>query len=278
MVKISDLVAYGAELLSGAAESPVRESRILLSFVLGCTISDVIINSDSSVPDDKKNLYESCVKERAKGKPLAYITGEKEFYGLKFAVNSDTLIPRPETELLTDVILASGKRKLLDLCTGSGCIPVSAAVNNPDISAVGVDISAGALEIAGRNAKAHGVADRVVFKESDIFSGDVYGKFDIITSNPPYITKKDMLNLSPEVSEYEPLSALFGGEDGLDFYRHIVTLAPENLNPGGLLAFEVGFGQADSVRSLMAKSFTNLVIKKDLAGIDRVVMGQLNNS
>ena len=274
MVKVKDLVLSGAQKLEGVTESPRVESRILLAHALSVDVSHIIIHGETEVPAEKYELFDNLISMRLKHKPIAYITGKKEFFGLDFYVNEHTLIPRPETEMIVEEIISSGKKTLLDLCTGSGCIPVAAAKNS-GITAVGVDISSGAVEIATKNAKAHYLEDKVTFKVADVLKKDLFGRFDIITSNPPYITEQDMLSISPDVKNFEPHIALAGGKDGLSFYRRITEIAPKNLEPDGLLIFEIGIGQGESVAQLMEKNFTDIKIKKDLAGIDRVVLGRV---
>lgn len=277
MVKISELILTGAQRLEGVADNPRLEARILLAHTLPADISDIIIHPEKEITDDKKELFYSYISMREAHKPIAYITGEKEFFGLSFRVNEHTLIPRPETEMVVEEAVSSGGKTLLDLCSGSGCIPIAAA-KNADINAKGVDISSQALNIALLNAKDHGLEEKVTFEVCDIFQKAFFGKFDIITSNPPYITDADMQTLPPDVADYEPHSALAGGNDGLDFYRRISEIAPQNLEPGGLLVFEIGIGQGEAVARLMEKDFTEIKIKKDLAGLDRIVTGRLKET
>ncbi|MBR5586450.1 MAG: peptide chain release factor N(5)-glutamine methyltransferase [Clostridia bacterium] len=274
MVKIKDLLLRGADLLNSVSDSPRGEARILLSHALGVSTSYVLIHSETDVEDRTAKLFESYVSQRANHKPVAYILGEKEFYGLSFAVNEHTLIPRPETEMVVEEILGFGGKSLLDLCTGSGCIPIAAAANS-DITAHGVDICRGAVETAESNARLHSLSEKVTFETADIFEKTEYGKFDIISSNPPYITDADMLTLPPDVADFEPHTALAGGIDGLVFYRHIAEIAPQNLNPDGFLVLEIGIGEGDAVANLLENNFTDIKIKKDLAGIERIVTARL---
>lgn len=274
MVTAGDLILIGAEKIKEVADNPRAEARILLSHATRQSISDIFIHPEQIVGEKEENLFDSYIDMRALHKPIAYITGEKEFFGMSFKVNEHTLIPRPETEMIVEEIISSGKKKLLDLCTGSGCIPVAAAANS-NVTAIGIDISADAVRMAEINAQNHGLEDRVSFEVCDVFEKDCFGKFDIITSNPPYITDEDMLTLPRDVSDFEPLTALAGGEDGLMFYRLITEIAPKNLMPDGLLIFEIGIGEGEAVASLMEKDFTDIKIKKDLAGIDRVVTGRI---
>lgn len=274
MVKISDLISLGAEKLKTVADNPRSEARILLAHAFSISVSDVILHMDKQADENKKALYESYISMRVQYKPIAYITGEKEFFGMSFHVNENTLIPRPETEMIVEEVLASGKKNLLDLCTGSGCIPVAAA-KNADITALGIDISSGAISVARQNAEKHGLAGKVLFEVCDIFEKDSFGCFDILTANPPYITDADMLTLAHDVADYEPRNALAGGSDGLLFYHRIAGIAPENLKTGGMIVFEIGIDEGDAVATIMENNFTDIKIKKDLAGIDRIVTGIL---
>jgi len=214
------------------------------------------------------------------------VIGHTEFCGLDIAVNEDVLIPRPETELLVasavDIVRKFAgsqirKPKILDLCTGSGCVAISIAHLTKDVidcKIVASDISGHALENGRLNAGRHGALDKIEFIESDLFS-DISGKFDIIVSNPPYIARFEFDTLQEEVLK-EPGIALDGGADGLDFYRRIVQDAPGHLKPGGCILFEIGFGQAGEVRKIIEASgiFKVIEIKKDFNGIDRVVIAR----
>ena len=287
MVKIKDLISAGAENLKDVADNPRNEARILLACAFYMQPHDVIIHMDEDASDPKKiERYEKYISERANHKPIAYITGDKAFFGLIFKVNEHTLIPRPETEMVVEEILSyagdpflGNEKTLLDLCTGSGCIPIAAAFSLcSNIKAHAVDISEGALEIAWYNARLHCVHGSVGFEKADIFEKSEFGKFDIISSNPPYITDADMLTLPPDVANFEPHTALAGGSDGLMFYRRIAEIAPKNLNPDGFIVLEIGIGEGNAVAQLLEKNFTDIKIKKDLAGIDRVVTARLRRT
>lgn len=215
-----------------------------------------------------------------KDKPIQHILGETKFYGLWFSVTEDTFIPRPETEVLVDHIIKKykGKRnkRLIDLGTGCGNIAVTLAKYlRAEIYAV--DISLDALEIAGKNAKRHGVEERVKFICSDWLKDVRSGPFDIIVSNPPYIKQEEWDSLPNNVKDYEPRIALWGGEEGLEHYKKIVSYAAEFLVPGGEIVFEIGWNQGQLVSDLLDKSgiFTNISVKKDLGGNDRIVAALL---
>ena len=215
----------------------------------------------------------SFVKKRMKGVPLSHIFRCVNFCGFDFYVDKNVLSPRFETEELVDFILkkvncGSG----LDIGSGSGAISISLNKLNENIKMLGIDISNKALKVANKNKKNLG-ADGVVFKKSDLFDR-VEGQFDFIVSNPPYIKRSDINDLDIEVKKYDPMLALDGGEDGLDFYRQIIQNAPKFLNEKGLLVFEIGYNQGNAVSDLMKKDFTNIEIIKDYTNNDRVVLGE----
>ena len=216
--------------------------------------------------------------------PVQYVMGRTEFCGLDIKVNEDVLIPRPETELLVDVAadlvcslrLKAQSLRILDLCTGSGCIAIALTKRLPDCRMVASDISEKALALAAENAERH-KAQKIEFVKSDLFS-DLNGPFDIIVSNPPYISGPEFAGLQEEVLR-EPRAALYGGEDGLDFYRKIFTAAGRFLNNGGYVAVEIGYGQTGAVKDICedAVGFSVEDVKKDLNGIDRVIVARWTN-
>ena len=223
---------------------------------------------------------EKVIDERTKThRPIQQIIGQAYFYGRRFFVDEYTLIPRPETELLVDKVLEISKEisnpKILDIGTGSGCIPLTLILQNKDITAHAVDISSEALETAKRNALFHNVLNNISFFKSDLFS-NVDEKYDIIVSNPPYIPLKEKENLQIEVKNYDPESALFTKDDlGIEFYDKIVTKAKDYLLPNGFLAFELGINQSALVSDLLQKNnFSSIQIFKDYNSIDRVLISQ----
>ncbi|MDO4168557.1 MAG: peptide chain release factor N(5)-glutamine methyltransferase [Lachnospiraceae bacterium] len=220
-------------------------------------------------------LFETYVKRRSeKHIPMQYLLGAQDFMGLTFKVTPDVLIPRQDTEVLVEEVLEKAKEKktVLDMCTGSGCIVISLAHYGNFERCVGVDLSEGALKIAKENGKS--LAPMVEFINSDLFAG-VEGKYDVIVSNPPYIKTNECQNLMSEVKDFEPMLALDGHEDGLYFYRRIIKDAKNYLNPGGMLFFEIGYDQGKSVPAFMQEAgFSEIVLKQDLAGLDRVVYGK----
>lgn len=214
--------------------------------------------------------------------PVQYVIGHTEFCGLDIMVDDRVLIPRPETELLVgqaanileNTRAAAQGARVLDLCTGSGAIAIALTKASPDCKIVASDISEDAIEVAEKNASKHGVDERIQFVTGDLFN-NITGRFDLIVSNPPYIARFEFETLQKEVLR-EPRVALDGGEDGLDFYRRIVNIAGEYLNPGGHLLFEIGYGQAAGIRQIIesGRFFRVVDVVKDFNDIDRVVVAQ----
>ncbi len=281
-------------------EAPAVEAGAILCHVLGCNRTYLYSHDDYILSDEQYTRYMLLLDERLEGRPVQYITGHQEFMSLDFIVTPHVLIPRQDTEILVEEVIeyAKGikgdKIEILDIGTGSGCIAVSLAhyISKSRVSAL--DVSLQALKMAHMNATNNNVDRKITFLLGDVFGGlenilspDRAGEsssnsgnqrvlFDIIVSNPPYIPSNDISTLEKQVKDYEPYCALDGGKDGLIFYRRIVEQSISYLKPGGLLAFEVGIGQAYDVKGIMGNSFNNLKIVKDLAGIDRVVMGNFN--
>lgn len=222
--------------------------------------------------------YRSMITKRASRIPLQQILGSQEFMGLDFFVNEHVLIPRQDTETLVELVLQeqqSTEKKLLDLCTGSGCIAISLAVKGGYESVTATDLSEEALKVAERNAKAH--QKEIIFRQGDLFTAlpqSEAGTFDIITSNPPYIPTAVIATLEPEVREHEPMMALDGTEDGLRFYRQIAQEAGTWLKQGGAIYLEIGYDQGEAVSGLLREAgFDKVRVVKDLPGKDRVVCG-----
>lgn len=218
--------------------------------------------------------YNALLARRSERIPLEHLIQKTEFMGLPFYINEHVLIPRQDTECLVEEVLEwCGGKRVLDLCTGSGCIGISLAVLGKCREVTLADISLEALEVAKRNAKTNGA--HVAIVESNLFA-QIVGKYDIIVSNPPYIPSGEIPGLMPEVRDYEPLLALDGGEDGLSFYRKIILESRRHLTEGGWLCFEIGCGQGVSVCELMEQSgFVQIAIQQDLAGLDRIVLGKM---
>lgn len=279
--KVDGLLRWANDyLIRENVPSPYVDAEYMLAHVLGCRRKDLWVYPDRVLTEPEREQFNTCIERRSRREPLQYIIGEVEFRGLLFKVNKDVLIPRPETELLVDeVVNGVGKKEVtvLDLCTGSGCIAVSIANELAESRVYAVDISEGAIAVARENAGRHGVEERITFLIGDLFTAidalNLKGKIDIIVSNPPYVSKKEMEELQPEIKDYEPASALFGGEDGLDFYRRIIRESPFYLSSGGYIVMEMGYSQSGSIKDLFEKEkvFMGIEVKKDLAGIERII-------
>lgn len=266
----------GERLLESAGVADARiDAWLLLEMVAKIDRSFYFTHMNVEVEPEILTEYERVLEKRAEHIPLQYITGEQEFMGMKFKVNSNVLIPRQDTEVLVEEVLKELEpdMEVLDLCTGSGCILLSILKNAPAVRGTGSDVSKQAVLVAKENAKLHGLEAEWV--RGNLFD-NVSGCFDVIVSNPPYIPQGQIPALMPEVQLFEPLQALDGGEDGLDFYRKIAALAPDYLKEGGRLFFEIGCDQAEEVERIMEEQgFAELSVVKDLAGLDRVVRGRL---
>lgn len=266
---------YGTEILQRAGNSEAKlDAWYLLEMACKIDRNFYFLHMTDHLTTEQQNEYEIAVRKRAEHIPLQYITGEQEFMGLKFKVNSNVLIPRQDTETLVEEALNICKpgMRVLDICTGSGCIIISLNKNMTDLECVGSDISKQALLVAKENGKIHEV--NVEWERSDLFE-NIKGTFDVILSNPPYIPTEEILKLMPEVRDFEPYAALDGKEDGLYFYRQIIEHASEYLNTDGYLLFEIGCDQGEAVSRFMEDAgFCDIIVRKDLAGLDRVVKGR----
>lgn len=246
----------------------------LFSHLININRAEYFLHSDKEISDLQYNQYMELIKKRANNVPLQYIIGYQDFMGLKIKVNKNVLIPRLDTEILVEEVLKTSKGKdVLDLCTGSGCIIISLMKSGNINSGLGADISKAALAVARGNAIINEV--NVSFIESDLFS-NIEGRFDIIVSNPPYIPKDDIKELSKEVRDYEPHLALDGREDGLYYYRQIAKELAQYLKPKGFVFFEIGYNQAEAlIEILEAEGIKEIEVIKDLAGLDRIIKGRL---
>lgn len=257
------------------------EAEVLLAHALGIKRIQIYTMHDRVLKEEELAEFKKLILRRVKREPTAYIIGYRPFMSLDFLVTKEVLIPRPETELLVEKVIDIAKESnmtqvsLLDIGTGSGAIAVSIAKYIPSSAVTATDISMASLELASENAKKHGVSDRVRFLQGDLFSPIPQGsKFDMIISNPPYISSDDLQKLEPEITKYEPLRALDGGPDGLAYYRKITAQAQEFLADKGSLLLETGQGQADAVMEMLSSASVYSSISKirDLSGIDRVVL------
>lgn len=265
-----------------------RDAALLLIHVTGTTRAAMIAGPERVLTAEQTRAYEALIARRLRNEPIQYIVGEQEFYGLALRVTGAVLIPRPETELLVEVVLAevdAGEPlRVVDVGTGSGAIAIALAKRLVRAEIVGVDISRAALEVAAENAARHGVSGRVRFVEGDLLGGlrdegaDGFAGFDAVVANPPYVAEGEREGLHPQVRDWEPAEALFAGVDGMDVYRRLVPQAWGALREGGLLAMEIGQGQRDAIAELLTGwgevRFVEVRFVEDLRGIERVVVAR----
>jgi release factor glutamine methyltransferase len=260
-----------------------RDAEVLLCRALKKDRAWLLAHIREPLGSAQETAFQQSIEQRARREPLQYITGQQEFWGLEFAVNSDVLIPRPETELIVETVLArtrdrAGRIMLIDLGTGSGCLAVSLAKELPAARVFASDKSPAALITARANAQRHGVSERIRFFEGDLFEPldelDIAGQTDIIVANPPYIPQADRPSLQPEVRDYEPAMALFAGADGAEVQERILNEAPRFLTTTGMVIMEMGIGQAERLVGLIRSNsrYQSYDVLKDLAGIDRVIV------
>lgn len=284
-------------------QNPRLDTEVLLSYSLKLDRLGLYLNYDKPLTKDELSSFKKLIQRRANREPLQYITGNQEFWSLDFKVAPGVLIPRQETEVLVEEALKDAghkvhnakrtskpesgnkalasvpKPRILDLCTGCGCIAVVLAKELIGSTLYAIDHSEVALEIARKNSKRHDVKDRITFLSGDLFQPlkNLERKFDFIVSNPPYVKRSDLEGLEPEVNVFEPVSALDGGKDGLDIIKSIINEAPKYLNNNGRLLLEIAFDQATEVQAHIKKSgfYTSSTVIKDLSGNDRVVKAQV---
>ena len=275
-MKYREAMQEGEKILQEAGIVDAKnDAWLLLAMVCKVDHTYYYMHMEEELMSEQQDEYRVVIRNRAEHVPLQYITGEQEFMGLPFKVNSNVLIPRQDTETLVEEalkVIRPGMR-VLDMCTGSGCILISILKNVLNVEGVGCDISKQALIVAKENAKLNNVV--ATFERSDLFD-HVTETFDVIVSNPPYIRTEEIATLMPEVCQFEPVGALDGKEDGLFFYRKMIAESSKYLNPNGVILFEIGYDQGQDV-SLMLKEagYQDVQIVKDLAQNDRVVIGRL---
>jgi len=287
-LEIKDLIRMGIKKLDRRKYSnPPLECVLLLAYLLDVDKTYIYIHNNEEVPSSVEDKYFSLIDERRKGYPIQYILKEKEFMGISFYIEEGVLIPRPDTEILVQYVLdyidekyKEGDIKIVELGTGSGCISLSIAYYKKNVFVYSVDIDKKANAVAEENSKRLKLPGRVKILEGDLFQGiknmGLKNSVDIIVSNPPYIPEDEIFGLQDEIKKYEPLWALDGGEDGLDYYRRIIPQSKEYLKNRGILVFEMGFDQGRKIKELMEKgNFRNINILKDLQGLDRVITGEL---
>ena len=260
------------------SESARLDAEILLAQVRGCPRIQLYTNYDSPLTDEQRAAMRDLVQRRVAHEPVAYLVGHREFFSLDFRVTRDVLIPRPDTETLVvaaiEWLKGRDAPRVLDIGTGSGCIAITLAVNCPAATITAIDVSPAALAIAQDNAEKHKVVGRIRFEAGDLFGPLADAEqFDLIVSNPPYISSTEIETLMPDVRLHEPLTALDGGPDGLKVIRRLVADAPRHLVPGGLLLFEIDSEQADSATQWLAADgrYEDVTLLKDLAKKPRVV-------
>ena len=263
-------------------EAAQLEAREILCAASGKTKEVLLRDMSLYTTEPIAETVLSMTQRRVAGEPIAYVLGEWSFLGLPFYVSPEVLIPRVDTEMLAQIAIkrlrsAPGNCRVLDLCAGSGCIGISVAAYQKNVRSVLVDLSDGALELCKRNIRRHRLTGRVVYVKGNAMEAPspALGHFDLILCNPPYIPSGDIPNLDASVKDFEPVMALDGGTDGLDFYRAVTEKWDAALRPGGLIFFEVGIGQAEKVAWMLVKAgYENIRITRDTGGIDRVVEGQ----
>lgn len=285
MPAIGDLLRLGGTQLQAAGvEQPRLDARLLLTEALGCGVEELIANSDAPVDAACEARYAQMIVRRRAREPVSRILGRREFWSMEFAVSSDTLDPRPDSETLVSAALdlvADRNRalRILDIGTGSGCLLLALLSELPRAQGVGIDVSPGALNTARANASRHELSGRAHFIACDLrlpgWASSTGGSFDVVIANPPYIPAAAIAGLAREVSGYDPHAALSGGEDGLDFYRIITTSLIKLLVPGGFVVLEAGDGQAEAIEAMLCKAgLSDLAKRQDLGGVSRAITGR----
>ncbi len=275
---VSKLLLKAAPLFSKAGlDTPELDAKLLLQAASGYTNVELISKSKEALQSEICETFYGFVERRLNHEPVHRILGYREFYGRQFILSDETLIPRPDTEILVECGLKAKPTSVLEIGTGSGAIAVSLASELPDVKITATDISKDAVKTAQKNAVKHNVDKKIKFVETDLFKG-LKGKFDLVISNPPYIRKSDISDLQKEVQFHDPMHALDGGKDGLDFYRLIFKQVAGFLNPNGSVLVEIGIGQENDVIAIAkAEGFSKLEVIKDLNQVNRVVGASLND-
>lgn len=261
------------------SDSAARDAELLLLHTLQISRIVLIAHPGTKLTLSQRAAYEDAISRRLHHEPIQYITGQQEFYGLNFHVTPAVLIPRPETEHLVEAVLnllpANRPLKIADIGTGSGILAIILALHLPQAEITALDISADALAVAQQNADTHHAADRIRFLQSDLLSAlnPEAGTFDAIVSNPPYVAESDCNTLHPQVRDYEPPTALFAGETGLDIYRRLIPEAQDALKPDGLLALEIGHGQQTAIASLL-ETWRKVSFIKDFQQVPRLALAR----
>lgn len=283
MITILEAIKLSTEYLEKKdVESPRANAEILLAEVLNCKRLELYLSFDKPIKEDELSIYREFIRKRGMRIPLQYIIGYVEFYGLKLTVNEDVLIPRPETEQLVEKILIDnsekGEIRVIDIGAGSGNISIALANNLKKCEVIGIDISEKTLAVAKLNSEKYSSESKIEFKKFDIMNDDVnlLGKFDLIVSNPPYVSLTDYQTLEPELKLFEPIEALTDNYDGISFYKKIITLSKVMLNNNGKIYFEIGQDQHKAIFNLLKDfGFIEINVIKDYAGIERIICGKL---
>jgi release factor glutamine methyltransferase len=279
MTALDKLKEVSALLKSKGIEDPVKEAEMLITEILSIDKSRLYAGA-LEISEDSLKKIDAFAQRRADGEPMQYIIGHVEFYGLRINVGKGVLIPRPETELLVEEAIKRVEsyelRVILDLCTGSGCIALALAKAFPNADVYGIDMSETAVKYASRNASENNIKN-TRFIRGDLFEPVKQMRFDCIISNPPYIKRIEISELQKEIRDHEPLEALDGGEDGLDFYRRILKDAPGFLNDNGIIILEIGYNQADEIEAIALKEgLKGIIFIKDYAGYKRIFIGRIH--
>lgn len=281
---IRDMLKEAGSILSEKGiEDSYNEALILLTYALDKSKTFIHTHMNEEIKAHEKVLFGRFIKKRSLHMPVAYITGRAWFMSMEFIVDESTLIPRPETEELVEETMALTNDipgediSVLDLCTGSGCIGIALAHYDKRIKVVLADINPACIKIAKRNVKMHNLENRITAVRSDLYDTLPLERYTLIMANPPYIPSDDIEKLSDDVWLYEPITALDGGTDGLDFYRNIINQAPKFLDTGGYLVLEAGINQSESIsRILVENRFSDISIKNDISGIPRIITARLS--
>ena len=278
---IYEILKSASEILQlSEISQPRREAVSLLAFTLQKDKTFLVAHPEYVLTAEEEKRFQDFLARRARREPFQYITGKQEFYGLDFLVTEDVLIPRPETELIVEnaieILRGRENAKVCEVGAGSGCISTAILHNIETARAIGLDISEKALRVARKNSEIHRVSERLELRISDVFAVLANEKFDLIVSNPPYISVEDIENLQAEVRDYEPITALTDGKDGFSIVEKIVAESPQFLNRNGFLLMEIGFNQAEKVRKMFSPERWGAVeILPDLQGIFRTVKAQI---
>jgi release factor glutamine methyltransferase len=283
MITVLESIKLSTDYLTGKGiESPRTNAELLLADIIGCKRLDLYLLFDRPLSEIELQRYREYIKRRGNFEPLQYILGKVEFYGLELKVNQSVLIPRPETELLVENIINQFLKKkyvmILDVGCGSGNISIALSVSLETLNIITTDICQEAIQLAKENAERHNVSNRIKFINHNILKDDFnnFPMFDIIVSNPPYVSKENFSSLQREIKDFEPRTAVTDESDGYTFYKTIAVRASTKLLANGKLFFEIAQGQSDEVRKIMEQNhFTNITVIKDYQNIERIVYGEL---